>query len=557
VPAFTRGRRQKGDAMPVRSLRVFVALTLVALSFAAVGASAARGEDTGTAETYVVLYKQQAVPADAARTIQRAGGTLIANYSAIGVVIARSSNASFRSNLLKDSRIEGAAATTNFGVKIDDGQAVQGESAEEGGGPPEELPNAPATDADTFSPKQWDMRQIKAPQAHAITGGSPAVIVGDIDTGLDKDHPDLVANIDFTKSVSCESGAPDPDPAAWDDRHGHGTHTAGTIVADDNGGGIVGVAPNVKVAGIKSSTDEGFFFPEMVICSFMWAGSQHLDVTNNSYFADPFLYNCRNDPEQRAIWKAEQRAILYAQKQGVTVVAAAGNESDDLAHPQYDVISPDFPPGEEEEREITNACVQIPVEIPGVIGVSANGHNRQIDGDDDPNDYLKSFYSNYGVGQIEVVAPGGDSIFGTNAEAPNGRVLSTWPEEIPCTRLEVDAGQGGSTYCYLQGTSMASPHVAGVAALIVSRFGDLDNPQNGKMRPSQVAAYIQQTAAPQPCPTELPEGYEEFTRPAPAGVEPQPQTCEGGPGYNSWYGNGQVDAYNAVTKASTNQTTAG
>ena len=117
------------------------------------------------------------------------------------------------------------------------------------------------------------MRQIHAPEAHAITGGSPAVVVGDIDTGLDKDHPDLVANIDFTRSVSCESGAPVTSPAAWDDHAGHGTHTAGTIAAASNGFGITGVAPRVKIAGIKSSNDDGYFFVHMVVCSFVWAGS--------------------------------------------------------------------------------------------------------------------------------------------------------------------------------------------------------------------------------------------------------------------------------------------
>jgi subtilisin family serine protease len=500
---------------------------------------------TASAAKYIVLYKQHGVATDAGTKVRAAGGTVVASYPQIGVVIAESTSPTFRDKLMRDSRIDGVSSTEGFGVKVG---PFEPESHDGG----DDLPNAPATDADTFSPLQWDMRQIHTPEAHAITGGSPAVVVGDIDTGLDKDHPDLVDNIDFSRSASCESGAPDQNPAAWDDRNGHGTHTAGTIAAASNGFGIVGVAPNVKLAGIKSSTDEGFFFPEMVVCSFMWAGGTResgprVDITNNSYFADPFLYNCRNDPVQRAIWKAEKRAIDYAQKQGVVHFAALGNDSDDRAHPAYDVISPDFPPGSEEEREITNACVVIPVEVDGVVGVSAVGNTRQTDGDDDPNDYLKSFYSAYGVGVTEVTAPGGDSIFGVTPEAVNGRVLSTWPQEIPCARREVDVTMGGSTYCYAQGTSMASPHAAGVAALIVSRYGNLKGQQNGKMRPGAVSAYVEQTADPQPCPTELPVGYAAFTRPAPEGQDGAPQECQGGPGNTSWYGSGQVNALRAVT----------
>jgi subtilisin family serine protease len=527
------------------------------LLLAAVAVAAMAFAGAANAERYVVLYKQHAVPADATRTVERAGGTIVAAYNDIGVVVAQSSNPSFRANLMQDKRIDGASETSRFGAEVAPVDATSHDEQDP------ELPNSPATDTDTFSPLQWDMRQIHTPEAHAVTGGSPAVVVGDIDTGLDKDHPDLLQNIDFSRSASCESGAPDQNPAAWDDRNGHGTHTAGTIAAASNGIGIVGVAPHVKLAGIKSSNDDGFFFPEMVICSFYWAGGgtvtvpggsieatngPRVDVTNNSYFADPFLYNCRNDPVQRAIWKAEKRAIDFATKQGVTHVAAIGNDSDDRAHPQYDVISPDFPPGTEEEREITNACVVIPVEVNGVVGVTGVGNGRQTDSDDDPNDYLKSFYSAYGVGVAEVTAPGGDSIFGVTPEATNGRVLSTHPAEIPCLRRLEEAVPGGvAAYCYFQGTSMASPHAAGVAALIISRFGDLDNPQNGKMRPGSVAAYLQQTADAQPCPTALPPGYAAFTRPHPAGTEAQPQECQGGPGHTSWYGNGQVNAFRAVT----------
>src|SRR5438309_6828190 len=283
---------------------------------------------------YVVLYKQQSLARDVESTVTRAGGSVVYQYPQIGVVIAKSESASFRDNLLKDNRIENAAATDRFATRLPDEQS----SAE--GPPPGDLPNAPATDGDSLSPLQWDMRQIHTPEAHAITGGSPAVLVGDIDTGIDFNHPDLRQNIDVANSVNCVSGAPVPGLAAQDD-NGHGTHTAGTIAAAANGFGIVGVAPNVKIAGIKAGNTAGFFFPEAVICAFVWAATHHVDVTNNSYFADPYLFNCRNDPTQRAIWKSEPRAITFAQQNGVTVVAAMGNESEDLAHPTIDATSPD------------------------------------------------------------------------------------------------------------------------------------------------------------------------------------------------------------------------
>jgi subtilisin family serine protease len=520
-----------------------VALLVLALAAVAFASAASAGN-------YIVLYKGSALPADTAATIAKAGGSVVYSYPQIGVVIASSSNASFRDSLLKDQKIENAAATEGFATQLSPLETVE----HDGDGGPGDLPNLPATDGDHFSPLQWDMMQIHTPEAHAISGGSPLVVAGDIDTGLDKDHPDLIQNIDFSRSVSCLGGVPNQDPNAWDDHNGHGTHTAGTIAAASNGFGIVGVAPNVKVAGIKAGNDAGFFFPEAVICAFVWAGTHQIDVTNNSYYADPYLYNCRNDPVQRAIWKAEQRAILFAEQNGVTVIAAQGNDSDDRAHPTFDNTSPDV--GTAVDRQITNACVVVPLEVPGVVGVTATGDGRQVDGDDDPDDYLKSYYSAYGVGVAEVTAPGGDFYYGRSPRAVNGLVLSTWPAEIGGSRRLTDPAEIGhptAVYRYLQGTSMASPHAAGVAALIISRYGNLNSPQNGKMRPNQVAAFLQQTASPQPCPTEFPLSgapgsalfgvpYLNITR-----LNGETQMCQGGPGYNSWYGNGRIDALNAVT----------
>ena len=503
------------------------------------GAGAIQAYAAGTSSNYLVVFKASHIPAGQAAKFQKAGGTQIAAYDQIGVALVRSDNVYFRSNMLADLSVEDAASTAGLGYRLPSLQ----DTAATG-----DLPNSPAADSDSLSGLQWDMRQIKTPQAHAITGGSPAVLVGDIDTGVDFNHPDLKQNLDIANSANCVSGVAVPGLAAQDD-NGHGTHTAGTIAAAANGFGIVGVAPNVHLAAIKSGDANGFFFPESVICGFMWAGTHHVDVTNNSYFADPYLYNCRNDATQRAIWKAEDRAIRFALQNGVSVVAAEGNESDDLAHPTQDVTSPDDTTPV--VRPVTNACVVIPVEIPGVVGVTADGHNHQ--NPSDPNSgYLKSFYSSYGSGVTQVVAPGGDSQFGRNAEAPNGRVLSTWPPYIPCSRKVQETGTDPNeptvVYCYAQGTSMASPHAAGVEALIISRFGDL-NGTKGKMNPGQVTAYLDQTADPQPCPATLPATgfsglpYSFFTSVS----NNAPQTCTGGTGYNSWYGHGQVDALNAVT----------
>ena len=192
---------------------------------------------------------------------------------------------------------------------------------------------------------QWDMEQINAFAAHDITGGSPDVVVGDLDTGLDFTHPDLAPNYDAANSADCSSGVASP-LLPGNDHNGHGTHTAGTIAAAVNGIGITGVAPNVSIAGIKSSNDDGFFFPEMVICAYMWVASHGIDVTNNSYFADPWLFNCVNDPEQRAIWKAERRAIRHAQSRAPWSSSPRATTARPLA-PEVDRISPDFPPGSE------------------------------------------------------------------------------------------------------------------------------------------------------------------------------------------------------------------
>jgi subtilisin family serine protease len=499
--------------------KVFAFFTSIVMLIAMTGvlpvaAAPMQYSSTGVTQTYVVLYKSNTVAANAASSVSAAGGALVYSYNQIGVLIARSDNAAFSSNLLKDSRVQGAVATTGFATQIDV------DSFDTNVDVP--TPGTPAPGSDTLSGLQWDMDQIQAPAARAINGGSSSVLVGDIDTGLDYTHPDLAANVDDAASVNCVSGAPVQGKVAAMDDNGHGTHTAGTIAAALNGIGIVGIAPNVKIAGIKAGNAAGFFFPEAVICAFVWAGSHGVDVTNNSYFADPWLFNCRNDAAQRAIWTAERRAISWAISQGVVVVSAAGNQADDLAHPTADATSPDDT--NPVLRTIHNDCAVVPVEVAGVIGVTANGNTAG----------LKSFYSSYGVGSVNVIAPGGDTILGRTS-APNGRVLSTWPASlftVTCAAARRVMDPSGATYCYQQGTSMASPHAAGVAALIMS---------TGVTSASAVTAKLEGTADPMPCPADV-SIYSFF----PAVDNGAPQVCQGGAGYNSFNGHGEINALKAV-----------
>ena len=420
------------------------------------------------------------------------GGTVVARYDAIGVVIAQSDRADFATAVV-GAGVQSAAATTGFGTPIET-DAVETVDAPD-----------PATTSEPLWSRQWDMRAIELAEAHSVTIGTPDVVVGVLDSGVDDLHPDLATQVDDSLSVSCLGGIQNTNPAAWRPTTStHGTHVAGTIAAARNGIGIVGVAPGVRLASVKVVTDEGFIYPEAAVCGFMWAADHGFEVTNNSYFIDPWEFNCRNDVRQRPIWLAVQRALRYAASKGVLTVASAGNSQFDLQHRFIDSGSPDDGSSPPEERLINNACLDLPAEAPGVLTVSATGPTGLI-----------SYYSNYGLGVVEVAAPGGDSrVPGTE---PNGRVFSTvWP---------------GSGYGYLQGTSMAAPHASGVAALVFS--------QRPGTAPAVVATLLQQTADPKACPeggTYTPPGSGTVTK-----------YCYGGTQNNGFYGQGEISAFRAVT----------
>jgi lantibiotic leader peptide-processing serine protease len=396
---------------------------------------------------------------------------------------------------------------------------VQAASAE--GPPPGDLPNAPAT-PDNLSTEQWSLAQIRAFEAHEVTGGSPLVRVALIDSGIDPGHPEFAGRIDTANSASCLTGEVVTGRDAtgefvWRDTNGHGTHVAGIIAAGDNGFGIVGVAPHVQLVVVKVSEPGRPITPAAAECAFDYVatlnavGATQIDVANASFAvdkgpagpSDPLDFFCRSDAADHADIKRVASAVRGALRSGTTIVASAGNNNLDMAHP---------PTG--------NDCIRMPVELPGVIGVSSDGRFGQRATPPNPGP------SNFGVGVIDLVAPGGDDLQGGPVQ---GRVLSTFPSYIfvpPMAPPNIVDGSPTATYRYSLGTSQAAAHVSGVAALVISRFGDTQTLQNGKLRPGQVEAILERTAEPKPCP-------------------PDPM-CEGGESYNGFFGHGEVDALSAV-----------
>ncbi|MFB4425470.1 S8 family serine peptidase [Streptomyces sp. QL37] len=440
------------------------------------------------------------------KAIAAAGGTVVTSYDKIGVIVVHSQNPDFGATIRKARGVRSAGATRTAPIvpqATKDIGVEQPLTAAEARAASKDA----AAGQDPLEPLQWDLPAIKADQAHKKSLGSSKVTVGVIDTGVDDTHPDLAPNFDRKASVNCVSGAPDTTDGAWRPAAGesdHGTHVAGTIAAAKNGTGVTGVAPGVKVSGIKVSTPAGFFYTEAVVCGFVWAAEHGVDVTNSSYYTDPWLFNCKNDPDQGALVEAVTRATRYAEGKGVVNVAAAGNSDHDLA---LDAIEDTTSPNDTTTVTRTvdpSACPDIPTMLPGVVTVSATGAKG-----------LKSSYSNYGLGVIDVAAPGGDSTRYQTPEAPavSGLILSTTV---------------GGGWNYKAGTSMASPHVAGVAALIKSTH------------PRASAGAVKALLTLQADATACGAPYDID------GDGTVDAVCEGGKQYNGFYGAGVVDALDAV-----------
>ncbi|MGH3879401.1 MAG: S8 family serine peptidase [Actinophytocola sp.] len=537
----------------------------------------AQPELSGKTVEYSVLARDGVAVAKAEAAVKAAGGKVERSNAAVGLVTASAPENGFTQRLAASPDVLLTSKVRVVGESPDRraDKRVAKENSEHGKSRGSN-PRA-AVGMDPLDGQLWGLSMVRSNLSRTVQPGDKRVKVGVLDTGVDGNHPDIKPNFDAKLSRNFTHDIPTDelgqvvdgpcefrgcvDPANWDDG-GHGTHVAGTIAAAANGFGVSGVAPKVSLVNIRGGQDSGFFFLQPVVDAITYSGDAGLDVVNMSFFVDPWLYNCQNNPadspeeqaQQRTIVTAMTRALNYAHRKGVTNVVALGNQHEDNGNPQPDSTSPDFPVGTSKTRTIDNAtCKSLPIEGPHTIGVSALGPSGG-----------KADYSSYGLEQISVSAPGGyfRDYFGTPLFRTNENlILSTYPRNVGVAEGTIDAdgnvtpdgealgvqrackanGECGY-YQFLQGTSMASPHAAGVSSLIVSEYGKYSG-NNASMDPDKVQRVLENTAFATPCPEPrtvdyLDEGRDDtFTA-----------TCEGGQQFNGFYGNGIVDAWAAVTQ---------
>ncbi|RBQ17522.1 peptidase S8 [Spongiactinospora rosea] len=560
-----------------------------ALALAAALVPAQAAQQQAQESEYVVLYKDGAEARTAHQAIQAAGGTLVAENTAIGLATVTTTNAGFRQAVQAGGAIEGVAHNRSIGSAPSRAvpsaavrKAIERRAVEKAGdgAPAVTGHGGPSRRGEPLSHLQWDLKQIHAtPEgSYKYEKGDRGVLVGVLDTGVDGSHPDIAPNFDralsrnFTTDIPVDANGAEvdgpceaePDRSCEDaadvDDNDHGTHVASSIAAPINRLGISGVAPKVTLVNLRAGQDSGYFFLQPTVDALTYAGDHGIDVVNMSYYVDPWLFNCTDNPadspadraEQRTIITAVQRSLKYAHDRGVTLVSAAGNEASDYTKTLVDASSPDFAsePGEvPRERTIPASCLSLPSEDERVLAVSATGISGR-----------KAYYSDYGNGYVSIAAPGGDVY-----DTPGGTrdvslaTLAAYPKALAEERGQLNPDgtpnvpsivrdcRGGTCayYSYAQGTSMASPRAAGVAALIVSKYGKRDRRHGGKtLSPAVVERLLKATATKAACPN--PPAYT-YTRHLPDGsTATHTHVCEGGKGRNGFYGAGIVDALRAV-----------
>jgi subtilisin family serine protease len=394
------------------------------------------------------------IPADLADRIAAAGGTIEHSLSGIGVAVVEGLDDATAAS------IGASAVVPDQELQFLDDDADAPLEAE---GAVVEAAHASPTLAVNF-PRQWHHRAIGADKAWAAGRlGSPSVTVGILDSGIDPGQVDLVGLVDADRSRNFVNTATDIALRAtyfstlppWIDLRGHGTHVASTVAS--NGHRAAGVTQRVKLVSIRVLGYNGSGATSGVLAGIMYAADNGIDVLNAS-LGSAFAKNAFP-----GFISLINQAINYAHGKGMTVVVAAGNDNWDLDH--------------------NGSGYAAYCDAPHVICVSATGPTSSsgVNGPWISQD-AKASYSNYGRSAISVAAPGGTGAGFVWQACSRQRITNPLPVGNPNTLFQCS---NGTTSLGSTGTSMASPHVAGLAALLVEDLG---------RNPGQIANAIKKSA---------------------------------------------------------------
>ena len=243
-----------------------------------------------------------------ARGVERSGGKVLHAFDMIPVVAIEVPGPALQ-GLINNPNLKGVVQLVEEDAVVTATKKPDNPGGGKPGGgkppkPPEEEP------AETL---EWGVDRIDADLALAAGHVGAGVKVCVIDTGIDKDHPDLVGNVKGGINFVWQKGK--IRPGAWDDDNGHGTHVAGVIAAVDNEIGVIGVAPKASLYAAKALDRKGSGYVSDVIAAIQWAVSNDIQVVNMSLSTAVHI-------------EALQTACDAACAQGVTVVASAGNSGD-------------------------------------------------------------------------------------------------------------------------------------------------------------------------------------------------------------------------------------